>query len=94
MLFSILTFFVLFDKIVSHFRFGIRTRWNKYSRFNLIEFFQTDAFVIPGPDMVQKNRNDPKSNFESISNGPTCANGTPINLQRPDYFYDFGSLIV
>ena len=44
--------------------------------------------------MVQKNRYDPKPNFESISNVPMCANWTPNNLQSPDYFYDFGSLIV
>ena len=52
---------------------------------------QTESFVIPGPEMVQKNRYDPKPNFESILNvGPMCA--SPI--QSPDYFYDFGSLIV
>ena len=41
--------------------------------------------------MVEKN---PKPNFLGLSNGPTCASLTPVNPQSPDYFYDFGSLIV
>ena len=41
--------------------------------------------------MIEKN---PKPVFLGLSNGPTCANLNPINPQSPDYFYDFGSLIV
>ena len=49
----------------------------------------------------KKNGYDRKPNFSGLSNfsglpngpnGPTCAN--PMNQQSPDYFYDFGSLIV